>query len=265
MSVFFSQTDNSEIIDNSEFYNYYLSLIVNNKENMCAKIAFRGKSEESIVRNISYRGNDGSYKNTTYNEKVEKDVVFIYNCKIEKDSEILVDGSYSTRVDEIIQQAAKKKAEKAFSTKTPVGKQSSFSWMWDDDFNYSKGAAQEITEDAHVAEFTANLLSLDNLNSDDLDTVLKSLKKKFGHKKNDKNEVDVDLYVKTVVENVNRLYHLFFEDKKEEDYVNTMEMVCELLAEYCSGNWVADEIYTALVLKFEEESQIQEDLSWSRQ
>lgn len=251
--VFFSGTDNSEIMDNSEFYNYYLSIIVNNKENICGKIAFRGKTEETTVRNISFRGNNGEIKAQTLQEKTEKEVVFIYNCSIIKESEVLVDGDYSKRVDDIIQEAAKKESEKVITiAPTSLGKQGEFEWWWKDREN--KEYKQEITEDEHVEEFTANLLSLDNLNTDDLDTVLKNVKKKFGVKLNSKNETEVEIYVKTVVDNINRMYHLFFEDKQEKDYVATMEMVCELLAEYCTGNWVADMLYTALVIKFEEET-----------
>lgn len=50
MGVFFSGTDNEEINENSEFHNYYLSLIVNNKEEMCAKIAFRTKVKENTKK-----------------------------------------------------------------------------------------------------------------------------------------------------------------------------------------------------------------------
>ena len=128
MSVFFSGTDNSEIMDNSEFYNYYLSIIVNNKENVCGKIAFRGKTNETTVRNITFRGNNGEEKSQILEEKQEKEVVFIHNCTILKETATLVDGSYSKRVDEIIQQAAKKEAERATIAPKELGKQGEFDW-----------------------------------------------------------------------------------------------------------------------------------------
>lgn len=47
-STFFSDTDEEELFDNSEFFNYYLSLIVNNKYEPIAKIGFRGQSEQEV-------------------------------------------------------------------------------------------------------------------------------------------------------------------------------------------------------------------------
>jgi proteasome lid subunit RPN8/RPN11 len=57
MRVFFSGTDMSELIDNSEFHNYYVSLIVNNFMETTAKVAFRG---EPISSTYLCKNEDGS-------------------------------------------------------------------------------------------------------------------------------------------------------------------------------------------------------------
>lgn len=65
MAVFFSGTDNDEIVENSENHNYYLSIIVNNFNEITAKIAMRtsvktakyfGKDEEGVEFSLMNKG-----------------------------------------------------------------------------------------------------------------------------------------------------------------------------------------------------------------
>lgn len=80
MDVFFSGTDSSELEDNSENYNFYLSLIVNNRGKMTARIAFRATVKSSTVSNITLVG-DGSVI-TSRSEK-EQTGTFYYDCDIQ--------------------------------------------------------------------------------------------------------------------------------------------------------------------------------------
>jgi len=81
MGVFFSGTDTSEIVENSQRQSRYLSLIVNNKNQMTAKIAFR-----AIQKSVS----SFNFVNTSDVEfpikpiERENEVVLVYNCKISK-------------------------------------------------------------------------------------------------------------------------------------------------------------------------------------
>lgn len=85
MAVFFSMTDNEELTDNAPNYNYYLSLIVNNKKEYCARVAFIGEIEGRVIR---FKGKDGdlheikteSQKCTFYHEV---DVVLEDSCKVD--------------------------------------------------------------------------------------------------------------------------------------------------------------------------------------
>jgi len=121
MSVFFSGTDVQELIDGSEGKNYYLSLIVNNAGDMCAKIAYRGtiKSTGHIIETMTYR--DAFAKPITKEEKVdlteEKEVLFCVECDII--TEFDVDDDFVKRVDYIMEENKKKKAlaQKIFSEK----------------------------------------------------------------------------------------------------------------------------------------------------
>lgn len=110
MRVFFSTTDTEEIIDNSEFHNYYLSLIVNNNNDMTAKIAFRGKNRVESVSHYSYRGDDGKLITGSYPSTSEEEVVYVYDCDIKNDNHTTLFSRYG----EII------KSKAAAAVKPPV-------------------------------------------------------------------------------------------------------------------------------------------------
>lgn len=87
MAVFFSGTDVQELIDGTTNDRpYYLSLIVNNKGNMCAKIAYRGtiKIEGKKSINISYKDINGIIINKKEKEDLNSDeeVMFVIDCDI---------------------------------------------------------------------------------------------------------------------------------------------------------------------------------------
>lgn len=65
MNSFFSSTDNDELKDNAKNYNYYLSLIVNNKMDMVAKLAMAGKSTQILT----LKDNNGLLFNLNTKEK----------------------------------------------------------------------------------------------------------------------------------------------------------------------------------------------------
>lgn len=114
MSVFFSGTDTQELVDNSEFYNYYLSLIVNNKGDMCAKIAYRGTVKSEGQRNLVITYKDGFGTPIIKNEKEDlnsdEEVMFVVDCDI-----ILyysVDEPFVERADTIIKEAEEREKRK---------------------------------------------------------------------------------------------------------------------------------------------------------
>jgi len=85
MDSFFSQTDSDELAENAVNYNYYLSLIVNNRGKYVARVAFPGKIEG---RTISYTNNKGLQINI---KTEDEDVIFYYEMDIVIEEETFVD------------------------------------------------------------------------------------------------------------------------------------------------------------------------------
>jgi hypothetical protein len=75
METYFSSVDDSELNDSSEFHNYYLSLIVNNRGDYTAKVAFRGTVDSYTCKNE--RGEDWRLKLAK-----PRQVLFKFDCKI---------------------------------------------------------------------------------------------------------------------------------------------------------------------------------------
>ena len=84
MGVFFSGTDTTEIMDNSAFHNYYVSLIVNNINEMVAKVAYRVHRSTVSSTHLTYNDINGSPVTTTEHSEVKDDTVMIYDCDIIK-------------------------------------------------------------------------------------------------------------------------------------------------------------------------------------
>lgn len=110
MRVFFSGTDQDEIYENSEFHNYYLSLIVNNFMDREAKIAFRGTIP---AQEFSYqaRDEDGEFYPLSTTVRA-RDKVFVVDCVIEvADNSVTVSDDFAARVTEIINVKDAKEAD----------------------------------------------------------------------------------------------------------------------------------------------------------
>ena len=102
MGTFFSGTDTSELNDNSEFHNYYLSVIVNNYFDVCARIAFRGVLSSNAY---SCKNEDGEPYNVTI--PASEEVMFYYECEIVRDQpNFLIDDTFMERTKKIIADAA---------------------------------------------------------------------------------------------------------------------------------------------------------------
>lgn len=114
MDVFFSGTDNDELIDNCGFHNFYLSLIVNNKNEMCAKIAFKAKSIADSQITMSYRNQEGKEKQRKIVNQKETEGVYVYKCQITKEAEV-VEDSFKGRFQELRDSKRRKEDAKKLS------------------------------------------------------------------------------------------------------------------------------------------------------
>lgn len=80
MAVFFSGTDDDELVENSGNHNYYLSIIVNNAGDICGKVAFRAKMK--LTRTCTFSDGEGNPVTRTFTDKEDKESIFSYNCEI---------------------------------------------------------------------------------------------------------------------------------------------------------------------------------------
>jgi len=108
MGVFFSSTDTSELADNCPFHNFYLSLIVNNKNEMCAKIAFRAMASSEVRTFINFKDQDGKDKVKEINSKSDRDYMYVHECEIHLPGEM--ETPFEERFSEV-----QKKSEKRFT------------------------------------------------------------------------------------------------------------------------------------------------------
>lgn len=85
MSVFFSGTDNEELLESCPNYNQYLSLICNNRMEFTAKVA-QNLVFETTLKNASFKGlNTRGNKEIVYKEDVsiKESKIAVFDCDIE--------------------------------------------------------------------------------------------------------------------------------------------------------------------------------------
>lgn len=90
MSAFFSGTDDSELRDNADKYDYYLSLIVNLSGRWCAKVAF----EATIPVKIKKAG-------TEEEEIQERDILAAFDLDIVKERNSVTEDWFNKQIDEL--------------------------------------------------------------------------------------------------------------------------------------------------------------------
>lgn len=117
MNTYFSSTDMSELADNAQQHQYYLSLIVNNATDLCAKVGVAVEQEMNIQGKRTFRGLTGMFSKP-FNKTVKETVLEHYNCDIYT-YEPEVEDWFKARTKKIIEDAK----PKSF---TPVGYQRGF-------------------------------------------------------------------------------------------------------------------------------------------
>lgn len=105
MRVFFSGVDSSELNDNADCHNFYLSLIVNNYMDFIAKVATIGEAKmENIIVPYNAQDENGEYyEMEVATFKVDAKKLFVYECEIITPAEeITVDEGFSKNVATIM-------------------------------------------------------------------------------------------------------------------------------------------------------------------
>lgn len=99
MATFFSGTDNEELQENAPNHNCYLSLIVNNRMEMCARLAIQG-TIESTNRVFNFTNPDGDAF-SVQQESNKKEVIFYHDCDILKPISFIDEEDFIKRVTSI--------------------------------------------------------------------------------------------------------------------------------------------------------------------
>lgn len=159
MKAYFSHTDMSELEDNCKNHNYYLSVIVNNAGDICAKIAVYAQETYDIKKIRSKLNNEGKQVLVPQALAGTKEVMEHYDC-IVKQPVIEVEDWFSKKVKEVI---------KACEEKEKAAKQLSFF----DDFS---GIVKSPTAVSFVAKFIAQDLNYAGFTYDAMKMAEKEIK-----------------------------------------------------------------------------------------
>lgn len=187
MGVFFSGTDWSELEDNAPNHNYYLSLIVNNFMDFCAKVCFIAEAKDET---FTFEAKDEVGKKYTVSagKYTVPPRLIVYDCNIDSPKKnIEVNLTFTQKVKSIIEKAEKivTSTAKSFSKDTSVKPgekwskdQSSREFDWDkkqeEEVEVFNGTFADAIEE-FAEEFTMYVINTGNPIDDfqDLDDVCK--------------------------------------------------------------------------------------------
>lgn len=106
MGVFFSGTDNDELKENSSAHVFYLSLIVNNNMDACAKIAYQAYlPEEELKRDLVAKNEkDQLFTVKTLTINLKKRILCVYDCEIDfpPKRQVELDSFFLENVEEVM-------------------------------------------------------------------------------------------------------------------------------------------------------------------
>lgn len=243
MNVYFSGTDMSELNDNTEAHNFYLSLIVNNFMDFKAKVAYRATAEK-LAFPVPYKAldeNGEEYVVTHKNFFVKSTVMYEIDCMIDSPRiKIKIPKSFASQVDLLLRKEeieAEKRKEEAEKKRI----QESFDKMKQDvkqlpppitgrgfkdaakNFvdSYTKGSYDKRSD---LELFTMSLLNFSNTVGDD-DSIEELLTELVEY---EMTTVEIS---KCILELYTPLYSQFFPDRTGNDFKNDTEEVIEMLEE----------------------------------
>ena len=99
--VFFSGEDNSELQTNAPKHSLYLSLIVNNRNEMCAKVAQYQELTYGSIK--SKRRNFNGDEELVDMQPIEENVIYTYDCEISKPEDlVLFNADWKVLADTVV-------------------------------------------------------------------------------------------------------------------------------------------------------------------
>jgi hypothetical protein len=169
MGVFFSGTDWSELEDNAPNHNYYLSLIVNNFMDFCAKVCFIAEAKNET---FTFEAKDELGKRYTVSsgDYSVPPRLIVYDCDIDSPKKnIEVNQTFTQKVRSIIEKAEKIMSNTANNTSNSTLVKPGESWLqtqekkennWNKELEFQGTLADAIEE--FVEEFTMFVINTGN-------------------------------------------------------------------------------------------------------
>jgi len=246
MQVFFSGEDQSEIQDNAQFYNYYLSVVVNNKLELAMRLSFEGS--------VTVTGKDE--KGQLYTISAAEKILFVYPCHLVDIQTILPVGqSFVNRVAHLIQKHLnfKRSANKARIVEPSFYPQRQF-----DNTPYKPKEAkggyctsnrnsaliiEDDTDERNLEEFVIQLLlsKVPNSKADTLGYALSILDKFFG-----RNTVNITDFCRSIVEKFFVTHFAIYGEVGTEDMMEDFTDIELLLLDYVPEYSFVQDIINAL-------------------
>ena len=236
MSVFFSSTDWSELNDNAPVHNIYLSVIVNNRMDITAKIAFTGTSEDFLCLDE---------KGKPYNLHIKSEEnMFVLDCNIKDVTNIFdVPNTFKDRTGKIINKVKPvETVGKVFTPGyNPTPKQEGLVHRlgWDNNGwgEVDEPKKQEVNKNNNifsttiVEKFVAYMLRMGKyLEGDTPFDVLNDY---------DAAEINMIFIADNIVSNFPKLYETFFKDSTKSKMENVAQEIVKLLImETVQFNWL---------------------------
>jgi hypothetical protein len=255
MGVFFSGTDNEELGENCGYHNFYLSLIVNNKNEMCAKIAFKAKIKSETTSKLVFKNQEGKDIEKVLTGTKESENIFVYKCNVITPQGGVVEDTFKSRFQELstIKKKKQEEAKKATeAAKYKGGKNYEQTGLFDDDYGsgrYSKTKEESYKShgrhgvvdrdvrptDKRVYSLLGKILQQDYLYEGTIGLALEKIDKKFYDFDGvyPSEAVAANMYFDAVEKNAIDYYiDSFPEDRNLLMFDSTMERCVEILDSY---------------------------------
>lgn len=248
MAVFFSGTDWSELEDNAPNHNFYLSLIVNNFMDFCAKVCFIAESDSTKQFDFVAKDENGKkyiYKAEEYEVKERKLVV--YDCAITSPkNDIVVDDTFASKVDSIIKTAEDRaiaaakitaqsqvksivQPEQGVKSRHMVGQHTQKEFQWDEEaFVGKSGKVTKIKDmdgnelEDSITEFAAYIMGTASYGYTDVEDACAY------HCRTNTNPAEL---AGEIIESYGAYYDAFYIEMTDKDLVKNFLTIAELTIE----------------------------------
>lgn len=220
MDVYFSTTDKEELLENCRFYNYYLSVIVNYRGDVAAKIAIPTVEsvEKKVIKKIKNDLGDDIIINHTEEEEIES--VLEIDCLIyyyKQNNEII-----NAQLDKLVDNYNNKKEEtkKAYNypKKHSYGKQYQFDYF-NSYLQYDKKDLTVYTSDKVLDVIVAKLVTQDTKNTKQYNQIKEKERKKINKLSYDASATMAEKVYEFTIHNIETILNI---DKGISEYIQRL-------------------------------------------